>query len=63
MPRGREYSQLKRTGERLSRGPAARISRFSPLPDSAVDFGDYPVAPKLVVSMDWESEILKRSSK
>jgi hypothetical protein len=33
------------------------------LPDSAVDFGEYPVARKLVVSMDPELEILKGSSK
>jgi hypothetical protein len=28
MPRGRKYSQLKRTGERLSRGRVARFWRF-----------------------------------
>ena len=60
---GARIRNLKRTGERLFRGARRDFRAFSPLPDSAVDFGDYPVVRKFVVSMDLELEILKGSSK
>jgi hypothetical protein len=63
MPRGREYSRLKRTGERLSEAARRDFRAFSPSPALAVDFGDSAVAQKFVDSVDLGRKVLKWSRK